>query len=158
MVALLPPSPNPTYAAPGACRRASALVHAKHRGHVACPQASLSTRSTAPRPERDECATRLPSRQEQGTGRHAPTRPRHYYYRDLPYCPRRADQRLCERVSSCRALSAALLAPMRVSSCDPQCPSECSRGSRGASRDPSRDGAHEIVNEWLWRLSNEAKL
>jgi MFS transporter, putative metabolite:H+ symporter len=42
---------------------------ARHRGHVACPQALLSTRSTAPRPWRDGCATLPSSRQEQGTGR-----------------------------------------------------------------------------------------
>src|SRR5262249_866319 len=53
---------------------ASALVRAKHRGPVACPQAPLSTRSTAPRRRRDGCATLPPSRQEQGTGRHAPPR------------------------------------------------------------------------------------
>jgi hypothetical protein len=42
--------------------------------------------------------------------------------------PRRGDQRLRERVSSCRALSAALLAPVRVSSCDPQCPRNAEEG------------------------------
>src|SRR5258708_4465761 len=54
---------------------ASALARAKRRGHVACPQASLSTRSSAHRRERDECATLPASRQEQGMGRHAPTPP-----------------------------------------------------------------------------------
>jgi hypothetical protein len=66
---------------------ASALVRAKHRGHVACPQASLSNRSTAPRPGREGCATRPQSRQEQGTGRHAPTRRRQCCDRRLPYRP-----------------------------------------------------------------------
>jgi hypothetical protein len=117
---------------------ASALVRAKHRGHVACPQASLSNRSTAPRLGRNGCATRPPSRQEQGTGRHAPTRPRHCYYRDLPYCPRRADQRLRGPVLSCRAPSAALLAPVRV----------CRHVTTVFSESRCADDARETVNEW----------
>src|SRR6266487_2667748 len=40
---------------PASC--ASALVRAKHRGHVACPQASLSTLTAAPPREPDGCAT-----------------------------------------------------------------------------------------------------
>src|SRR5262249_16657916 len=98
----------------------------KHRGHVACPQASLSIRSTAPRPGRDGCATRPPSRQEQGADGHAPTRRPQRYDRHLPYCLRRAGQRLRERVSSCRVPSVAC--PVRVSSCDPQCPRSAQQG------------------------------
>jgi hypothetical protein len=65
---------------------------------------------------------------------------RAHVIRRLPYRPRRGDQRLRERVSSCRALSAALLAPVRVSSCDPQCPRSAEEG-HAVPRDPSRDGA-----------------
>src|SRR5262249_14037858 len=116
---------------------ASELVRAKHRGHVACPQASLSNRSTAARPRRDGCATRPRSRQEQGTGRHAPIRRRPCYDRRLPYCPLRTDQRLRERVSSCRAPSAVPLAPVKALSCDLQCPRSAQKWSRDAARDPS---------------------
>src|SRR5262249_22271257 len=127
---------------------ASALVRAKHRGHVACPQAALSNRSTAPRPGRDGCATRPRSRQEQGTGTHAPTRRRPCYDRRLPCYPRRADQRSRERVSSCRVPSAALLAPASESSCAPQYPWSVQKGHAMRHETHPRDGAHEIVNEW----------
>jgi hypothetical protein len=49
-------------------RGVSALARAKRRGHVACPQASLSTRPSAHRRERDELATLPAFPQERGMG------------------------------------------------------------------------------------------
>jgi hypothetical protein len=108
-------------------RGVSALARAKRRGHVACPQASLSTRPSAHRRERDELATLPAFRQERGMGRRAPTRRPQSLKRHLPYCPRRAHQRLREPVSSCRVLLTAMLA--RALSCSPQLSSEHSRES-----------------------------
>src|SRR5215472_4608070 len=55
----------------------------------------------------------------------------------LPYLPRKADQRLRGPVLSCRALSAALLAQVRVSSCDHRVFGDC-----------CADDARKTVKEW----------
>src|SRR5215472_15255975 len=55
----------------------------------------------------------------------------------LPYLPRKADQRLRGPVLSCRALSAALLAQVTVSSCDHR-----------VFGDRCADDARKTVNEW----------
>jgi hypothetical protein len=86
---------------PVAC--ASALVRAKHRGHVACPQASLQLGQ--PLLGQGETAAQFcrslhRSREWVDTGRLGAVNVGAIFL-----SPRRADQRLHERISSCRAPS-----------------------------------------------------